>query len=204
MKMRTVYKVFGIIFIFFSLTLIVLYQLRIYNQNKKDKESVNLYFENEKKEKTEIEKEQLEPIEEEKEQDILYNYIGVLEIPSIKFKRGFLDINDTNNVVDKNIQVLKDSTMPDVVNGNLIIAGHSGNGRIAFLKDLLKLNLGDESYIYYQNHKYIYKLIETYSIEKNGVAQIKNYNSKTILTLITCIPNTEKQIILINELIRID
>lgn len=40
-----------------------------------------------------------------------YDYIGVLEIPSIGVKRGFLNINDKNNVVNKNIQVIEKSDM---------------------------------------------------------------------------------------------
>ena len=204
-KMKCQYKIFGISFIIIGILLIGVYQYRISRENKLDDESVDIYFEKQEEALEDITNEEImEKKEESKESsEPLYNYIGVLEIPSINFKRGFLDINDKNNTVSKNIQVLKDSDYPDVVNGNLIIAGHSGSGRIAFFKNLYKLSSGDESYIYYKNKKYIYKMIESYEVQKTGIVPIKNYSNKTILTLITCSQDEEKQIVFINELIEV-
>lgn len=204
-KMKCQYKIFGISFIIIGILLIGVYQYRISRENKLDDESVDIYFEKQEEAVENITNEEIiEEKEESKESsEPLYNYIGVLEIPSINFKRGFLDMNDKNNTVSKNIQVLKDSDYPDVVNGNLIIAGHSGSGRIAFFKNLYKLSSGDESYIYYKNKKYIYKMIESYEVQKTGIVPIKNYSNKTILTLITCSQDEEKQIVFINELIEV-
>jgi len=204
-KMKCQYKIFGIFFIIIGILLIGVYQYRISRENKLDNESVDIYFEKQEQAIEDIQTEEvIETKEESKESsEPLYNYIGVLEIPSINFKRGFLGINDKNNTVSKNIQVLKDSDYPDVVNGNLIIAGHSGSGRIAFFKNLYKLSNGDESYIYYKNKKYIYKMIESYEVQKNGIVPIKNYSNKTILTLITCSQDEEKQIVFINELVEV-
>lgn len=204
-KMKCQYKIFGISFIIIGILLIGVYQYRISRENKLDNESVDIYFEKQEEAVEDITNDEIiEEKEESKESsEPLYNYIGVLEIPSINFKRGFLDMNDKNNTVSKNIQVLKDSDYPDVVNGNLIIAGHSGSGRIAFFKNLYKLSSGDESYIYYKNKKYIYKMIESYEVQKTGIVPIKNYSNKTILTLITCSQDEEKQIVLINELVEV-
>lgn len=204
-KMKCQYKIFGISFIIIGILLIGVYQYRISRENKLDNESVDIYFEKQEEAVEYITNDEIiEEKEESKESsEPLYNYIGVLEIPSINFKRGFLDMNDKNNTVSKNIQVLKDSDYPDVVNGNLIIAGHSGSGRIAFFKNLYKLSSGDESYIYYKNKKYIYKMIESYEVQKTGIVPIKNYSNKTILTLITCSQDEEKQIVFINELIEV-
>lgn len=204
-KMKCQYKIFGISFIIIGILLISVYQYRISRENKLDDESVDIYFEKQEEAVENITNEEIiEEKEESKESsEPLYEYIGVLEIPSINFKRGFLDMNDKNNTVSKNIQVLKDSDYPDVVNGNLIIAGHSGSGRIAFFKNLYKLSSGDESYIYYKNKKYIYKMIESYEVQKTGIVPIKNYSNKTILTLITCSQDEEKQIVFINELIEV-
>ena len=204
-KMKCQYKIFGISFIIIGILLIGVYQYRISRENKLDDEAVDIYFEKQEEALEDITNEEIiEEKEESKESsEPLYEYIGVLEIPSINFKRGFLDMNDKNNTVSKNIQVLKDSDYPDVVNGNLIIAGHSGSGRIAFFKNLYKLSSGDESYIYYKNKKYIYKMIESYEVQKTGIVPIKNYSNKTILTLITCSQDEEKQIVLINELVEV-
>ena len=114
------------------------------------------------------------------------NYIGVLEIPKINLKRGFLSIDNPDNIVSKNIQVIKESDMPDVENGLLIIAGHSGTGRLAFFKELHKLSDMDKVYVYYKNTKYTYTVIDKYEVEKTGRALIKRKKNITSLALITC------------------
>ena len=114
------------------------------------------------------------------------NYIGVLEIPKINLKRGFLSIDNQDNTVSKNIQVIKESDMPDVENGLLIIAGHSGTGRLAFFKELYKLTDMDKAFVYYQNKKYTYTVIDKYEVEKTGRALIKRKKNITSLALITC------------------
>lgn len=117
---------------------------------------------------------------------LLYNYIGVLEIPSINLKRGFLDANDKNNTVNKNIQLISPSDMPDVKSGNLILAAHSGNSRVSFFKNLYKLQLNSEALIYYNNIIYTYQLINIYEVEKTGNIEVDRDYSTTSLVLITC------------------
>ena len=70
-----------------------------------------------------------EPTEEAKEDNnyTYEEYLGVLDIPKINFYRGFYSKTSSLNNVQFNLFVLKESDYPDVVNGNLIIAGHSGN-----------------------------------------------------------------------------
>lgn len=132
----------------------------------------------------------------------LYYYIGTLEIPKINFKRGFLDIDSKDNYVDKNIQVIKTSNYPDVENGNFIIAGHSGNSYISFFNQLYKLVIGDIAYVYYNNIKYTYKIVNIYTQPKTGVIGIYRNTNKTTLTLITCTKNDKTtQTIYIAELI---
>lgn len=131
-----------------------------------------------------------------------YNYIGILEIPSIGVKRGFLNINDKNNVVNKNIQVIKKSDMPDIKNGNLIIAAHSGSGRVSYFKNLYKLATSDTAYIHYNGVKYTYSVVNRYEVEKTGEVVIKRNNDKTTLTLISCSQTDKtKQIVYILELV---
>ena len=114
------------------------------------------------------------------------NYIGVLEIPKINLKRGFLSIDNPDNTVSKNIQVIKESDMPDVENGLLIIAGHFGTGRLAFFKELHKLSDMNKVYVYYKKTKYTYTVIDKYEVEKTGRALIKRKKNITSLALITC------------------
>ena len=118
-------------------------------------------------------------------------YIGKLEIPKIGFSRGFVSKTSKDNNVDKNITVIKESTMPDVKGGNLIIAGHSGTGPLAFFNDLYKLNKKDRIYVYYNNKKYAYKIVNIYKQKKTGKIKLYRNKKKTTLTLVTCTNNNK-------------
>lgn len=147
-----------------------------------------------------------QPIEEKKEEPIINNeqYIGVLEIKKINLTRGFYSKNSRLNNVNKNIQILSSSDMPDIENGNVIIASHSGNSSISFFRNLPKLIVDDNAIIYYQGKTYTYKLVNNYEIEKNGTANIRRNINKNSLTLITCKHNSNKQLVYIFELENIE
>lgn len=152
--------------------------------------------------KVDIDEEKIkeQPKQEEKKTSN-YNYIGVLEIPKINIKRGFLNIKDKRNNVNKNLQVIKGSDMPNVKNGNLIIAAHSGNSYISYFKNLYKLSNEDVAYVYFNNIKYTYKVVGKYDAEKSGKVTIHRDNKKNTLTLITCSQTDKtKQIVYILEL----
>jgi len=140
-----------------------------------------------------------EPKEEKKEEKI--NYIAVLKIPKIKLVRGLVDRNSYQNNIKYNVQILKDSSMPDEDKGNVILAAHSGNARISYFKNLDKLIIGDDISIEYNSVIYNYKVVDIYLIDKTGTAEIIRDKNKSTLTLITCKHNTNKQIIVIAELI---
>ena len=131
-----------------------------------------------------------------------YDYIGILEIPKINLKRGFVGLNSKYNKVNYNITVINGSTYPDKNNNNLILAAHSGVCSVCFFDRLFNLSIGDVAHITYNNVKYTYKLVNTYEVEKTGkVAIYRDYNKK-VLTLITCTRNSNtKQTVFIFELI---
>lgn len=129
-------------------------------------------------------------------------YIGKIEIPKINLTRGFYDKNSSLNNVNWNIKVLKESDYPNVNNGNLILAGHSGNYSNSYFANLYKLDKGDQAYIYYDNVKYIYEVVDIYNEDKDGNVKIKRNPNKTVLTLITCTKDDEEhQTIYILELV---
>ena len=174
-------------------------ELRDYN---KAQEFLNIGKEEIEEIKVDIDKEEIkeQPKQEEKKTSN-YKYIGVLEIPKINIKRGFLNIKDKGNNVNKNLQVIKGSDMPNVKNGNLIIAAHSGNSYISYFKNLHKLSNDDVAYVYFNNIKYTYKVVGKYDAEKNGKVTIHRDNKKNTLTLITCSQTDKtKQIVYILEL----
>lgn len=129
-----------------------------------------------------------------------YNYVAVLKIPKINFERGLVAKDSKYNTVSRNIQIIKESDMPDVENGNLILAGHSGNSRVSFFRRLVELGIGDEAIVTYNGKTYTYRVVNTYDIPKTGTATIvRNYNA-TVLTLITCRQGTNNQVVYICEL----
>lgn len=143
---------------------------------------INDYIEQEEKQEEVKE----EPKVEETKQKEQINYNMIIEIPKIKLKKGLCKVGESCNKVSRNIQVIKESDMPDVKNGNLILASHDGNSSVSFFNKLNKLNTNDIIYIYYKNIKYEYKLDSLYEIEKTGKAIIHRDGTKTTLLLITC------------------
>lgn len=139
----------------------------------------------------------------EKNEVINYDkYYGVLEIPRISLKRGFYNLDSKYNNIEYNVAMVEGSTMPDVVNGNLILMAHSGTAYIAYFEYLYMLNIGDYAYVTYNGVKYKYRFVNSYQVEKNGnVEIIRNYD-KTTLTLITCTnDNDSSQTVYIAELV---
>ena len=175
---------------------------QIYSNNIRDQLNDNLiqeYFEEEIQNNKVIE--ETEQVVEEQPVHVNYeNYIGVLEIKKINLKRGFYSKTSRNNNVNRNIQILNESDMPNIENGNVIIAGHSGSSYVSFFRNLNKLDLYDEAIIYFEGKQYNYQLKNKYEIDKTGQAVIKRNKEKNVLTLITCKHNTNKQIVFIFEL----
>lgn len=208
-----------IVLILFSLFLVLLGIFLIisdlktkYEMKKEDEVLITSFFENNDqkvntndKETEEVlidenniieETEKLKPTKKEK------NYIFVLEIPKINLKRGVFEKNSSNNNVDRNIEILKESDLPNKLKGNVILAGHSGNSSVSFFKRLPFLKTGDVARIYYEGNVINYQLVNYYEIEKTGYANIIRNQEIETLTLITCKHNTNKQYVFIFELIK--
>ncbi len=136
---------------------------------------------------------------------ITNDYIGYLSIPKINLNKGFLDLRSKENDVDKNILVVQGSTYPDVENGNLILASHSGPSWNAYFNDLYKLKVDDLIYVSYKNKKYTYKIKNIYKQEKVGTIAIYRNYDKTTLTLVTCTNfDSKTQTVYISELTKIE
>lgn len=126
-------------------------------------------------------------------------YLGIIEIPKINLKRYLYDIDSSQNDVDKNIEILKDSDMPNVRGGNLILAGHNGNSAAGHFKNLHKVTLGDKVVINYNNINYTYEISKIYDVLKTGSVAIKRNKNKNTITLITCL-GSDKQLVVIGYL----
>lgn len=118
------------------------------------------------------------------EEENIINYEMIIEIPKIALKKGILNKYDKDNNIDKNVTILQPSVYPNE-DGNIYIAAHSGNGHKSFFNDLVKLELYDEVFLYYQNQKYSYRVKEIKGIDKNGTISLIS-NDENMLYLITC------------------
>ena len=114
------------------------------------------------------------------------NYLAFLEIPKINLNQGILPKTSYYNNVNYHIQILDISDLPDVINGNMVLASHSGSSNIAYFKNLYKLTKDDMAYIIYNNKKYSYQIVNIYNQVKKGSLNIYRDINKTTLTLITC------------------
>ena len=189
----------GFLLLFLGISAITYYVASNKNLDNQEQNALKDFYIKEQ-EIIEDDKKDEEPKNEEVKEHKKIEYIAVLKIPKINLERGLVDPSSYLNNIDYNVQILKNSAMPDQKYGNVMLAAHSGNARVSYFRNLDKLSINDEVSIDYKGHTYTYKVVNIYDIDKTGKAQIfRNKNTNT-LTLVTCRHNTEKQIIIICEL----
>ena len=188
--------IIGIVYYISGLLLLAyVISIPILNSKKESKALSNFYIQEEKKNNT-------NQVQNNKENRMTNNleYIAVLKIPKIKLEKGLVAKDSKYNNIDYGIKILKESDSPDVINGNVILAAHSGTADISYFNNLDKLKTNDEVLILYNGKTYQYKIVNIYDIDKTGKAKINRNNNKSTITLITCRNGTNKQIVLIGEL----
>ncbi len=164
----------------FSLTLILIgllyfnYKLFIIIKTSKiEEEELTIYFKQYENLGNEIEK-------------VTSPFLMVLEIPKINIKQGIYSKNDTRNIIDKNISILSESIKIDHEKSLLILAAHSGNSIYSYFRNLDKLRLNDIIIIYYEGHKYTYKINKIYEMSKTIAFKLPDIKNNKII-LITCL-----------------
>lgn len=200
-KRKSQLIIFGSFLIIIGNIMIISKFLYNYFQIQTEKDLIDKFYYEEKIKKKIVEEESTSNNEQNKNVTTDNEYIGILKITKIGLEKGLVSKNSYYNNVNRNIFILNESDMPDKEKGNVILAGHSGNGRISFFKNLYKLEINDYVSIFYNGSEYKYKVVNLYEIEKTGKANIVRNVEKSTLTLITCKQNTNKQIVYICELI---
>ena len=119
---KSLLLVIGSLLILLSLFLLFNHAYNSYKDNKKEQEILDTFYE---------EQEEIKEIinDNNDKNDITINnsnYLAVLKIDKINLEKGLYNIDNKLNNVDHNIEILKESKMPDIENGNLILAGHNG------------------------------------------------------------------------------
>ncbi len=200
-KKFTILKYLGLFLLMCGLFMFIYHYFNVKRLNDKEDSKIESFFEEEIVDNKVEEQQENSPKPTTTSNKTDYNYIAVLEIPSISLKRGLVSPDSYYNNVKYNIQIIEHSTMPDVVNGNLILAGHNGASYISFFKNLYKLNPNDKVYVYYQGFKYEYTIDTHYDTSKDGKIEIYRDHKKTAITLITCKKNTkDKQVVYVGYL----
>lgn len=182
-KRNNIFIIIGILLVIVGITVYVVSFMKQLNDDNEVKINIDEYLENTTVSELETSSDDEIEVRDEKET------LMILEIPKISIKRNIYYQDSKYNSVEYNIQILKDSDMPDIKNGNVIFASHNGNSKVSFFKKLYKLSLNDEIILYYDGYKYIYKLSKIYDINKDGTAEIYRNNNVNCITLITCKKN---------------
>lgn len=189
-------KKIGLILIIVGIAIIGFYMIYIKNLERNEKDNIDNYI-SDTSIVTDMELSQEQLAEENEETDkkqekknITINYTAVLEIPSINLKRGVVDSTKNFSSINYAISVDKSSQYPNEY-GNFIMYAHSGNSSIAYFKNLTKVNINDDVYVYFNGIKYQYVIHEKYDIKKTGKAVVKSSNNDKYITLITCNQNKE-------------
>ena len=173
-----------------------------YIQDKNEEKLIDVFFEEQEEITDNTDNETPEEVKETpKPTETKIDYFAVIKIPKIGLEKGLAPKGSYYNNVNRNIFVLNESDMPDKEKGNVILAGHSGNARTSYFKNLYKLENDDVVSIFYNGYEYKYKVVNHYDVEKTGKVNIVRNAEKTTLTLITCRHNTNKQIVYICELV---
>lgn len=201
-KKKSCLVIFGSLIIIFGLSIVSLFFLNPYLKEKEEDKALEQFYIKEETIEDKVDKTTSEEVKEESKPKVKYDYIAVLKIPKIKLEKGLVVKNSKYNNINYGVEILKESDSPDVINGNVILAAHSGTANISYFRNLDKINVGDEASIIYNGKTYNYKFVKIYDIEKTGKAVIKRDNNTSTLTLVTCKHNTNKQIILIAELLK--
>ena len=124
------------------------------------------------------------------------DYLAILKIPKLNINRPIYSIQDKRNNVEQNIEILKESILPDHNNSLILLAAHSGYGYNAFFDPLDQLTINDVIIFIYNNQELKYYVTNIEEQEKNGTISI-NKEATDRLILTTCSKNNKtKQLII--------
>ena len=133
-------------------------------------------------------------VKEKKEQTDIF---GTLIINKIHLKEVLYPIESEKNTIEKHVTILEKSTPPTEEKGILLLAAHSGTGKIAYFEELDELKEKDEIIIHYQKKDYKYMVKDIWEEEKTGFIHI-NKEEKKQLVLTTCSPKKKNIQLIVN------
>lgn len=164
--------------------------------------SCNLIYNNSnKKEVTTVKNNNQIKISSGNKSEVTNEIIGEIIIKKLNIRNNLYKKESIHNNVDKNITILNNSIDPTNENSIMFIAAHSGTGKLAYFKDLNKLDINDEVILVYKNEKYIYEVTKIWEEDKNGYIHVKKEDKKQLI-LTTCSPTKDDKQLVINCIIK--
>lgn len=183
-------KPISLLIIILTLALLCSYHIYYHFVNTVNDNLVKNYYEKEQQDNNSI---KTEKINNDKNKE---DYFGILTINKINLKEGFYNINSSKNNVNNSVTLLKESIMPPKRGSIIYLAAHSGEGSIAYFKNLNKLTINDIATINYNGSEYHYVINDIYEMPKNGNITVNHNINENYLVLTTCSNNKNMQIII--------
>ena len=119
--------------------------------------------------------------------------IGYLAIDKISLKEDLYKLDSSKNNIEEHVTILKESNFPDL----LILAAHSGTGKIAYFNNLDRLKVDDEIKLIYENKTYTYYVKDIWEEKKDGYININKEDYQQLI-LTTCSPHKKNYQLVIN------
>lgn len=124
-------------------------------------------------------------------------HIGYIKIDKINLNESLYPIDSSNNTVSRHVSIMKESTPPNNSNSLMILAAHSGEGRLAYFDNLDKLKENDIVVLEYENKNYSYIVKGIKEEKKNGFITFNRESNKQLI-LTTCSPNRDGYQLIVN------
>lgn len=123
--------------------------------------------------------------------------LAILSIKKINLKEKIYPLNDKRNNVEEHVTILNDSNLTN--DSLIILAAHSGYGKLAYFNRLDELRTGDEIKLNINNETLTYILKKSEEQDKTGKIEIVKENTKQLI-LTTCSKNDKtKQLVIYCE-----
>lgn len=116
------------------------------------------------------------------------NNINVLEIPKIDLANIVEKMNSNNSNLNKSLVYYKTLNY----NNKIVIFGHSMAGYGLYFNRLDELQFNDIVFLYHNNYKITYKVIETAIIKNTDTYILDEERGKKELLLVTCTKKEKK------------
>ena len=91
--------------------------------------------------------------------------------------------------------------MPENNNSIIYLAAHSGEGHLAYFKNINKLTNNDMIYLNINSKPYYYIITDIYEMPRNGEITVDRNINEKYLVLTTCSNNKNMQLVIVSKML---